>query len=169
VTRVVELSPSRDIEHDVGAGASVLLLFGCRLPRPTRSRTLVEAGRRAATVEAGKQLPVPPAAQSGVELRALDEPGHALQAAMPSLGQARPSTLRLPLSGLIRPNSVRRKVVLPAPSGPRIPYISPWATCTVIRSTARTGPRRPLNNPGFQEGPGVEVTGKVSQEAVERR
>jgi hypothetical protein len=54
--------------------------------------------------------------------------------------QDRPNTSRVPLSGRIRPNSIRRKVVFPAPFGPRTPYTSPWETLTVMASTAVNGP-----------------------------
>ena len=47
-----------------------------------------------------------------------------------------PATRALPSVGSIRPHSMRRVVVLPAPSGPTSPKISPSATDRFRRSTA---------------------------------
>src|SRR5262249_39666727 len=47
-----------------------------------------------------------------------------------------PATQAWPPVGSMRPQSIRSVVVLPAPSGPTRPKISPRATSTVRRSTA---------------------------------
>ena len=43
-----------------------------------------------------------------------------------------------PLVGRMRPTSIRRLVVLPAPLGPSIPHTSPCSTTNERSSTART-------------------------------
>src|SRR5713226_8569829 len=58
-----------------------------------------------------------------------------------------PATTAVPEVGLIRPTSMRRVVVFPAPLGPRKPYTSPRRTLMSTESTARTPPPYRLVRP----------------------
>jgi len=55
---------------------------------------------------------------------------------------AAPATVALPAVGRIRPRSIRRVVVLPAPLGPRKPVTEPGSTVKLRFCTAVTGPNR---------------------------
>src|SRR5664279_1543656 len=50
--------------------------------------------------------------------------------------------IELPAVGSMRPSSIRRVVVLPAPFGPRNPVMLPSATSKLRLSTATTVPKR---------------------------
>ena len=50
--------------------------------------------------------------------------------------------VELPAVGSMRPSSIRKVVVLPAPFGPRNPVMLPWATSKLRLSTATTFPKR---------------------------
>ena len=53
-----------------------------------------------------------------------------------------PSKTMRPRSGLVKPATISKQVVLPAPLGPMTPRISPGATSKLTWSTATTPPKR---------------------------
>src|SRR5260370_22284246 len=65
----------------------------------------------------------------------MSEPMQASPAGLPG---ACPATVAVPEVGRMRPTSMRKVVVFPAPLGPRKPYTSPRRTLMSTESTART-------------------------------
>ena len=106
--------------------------------RPTCARRCVDPFGRATGRPAGRRpRRWPPGGPSGVEApgldRGTDHPAGVGQGGR--RGRRRPS--RSPASGVTRPTSIRRVVVLPAPLGPRKPVTRPGRTEKDRPSTAR--------------------------------
>ena len=68
-------------------------------------------------------------------------PAHARRSADHAVTSVEPRTMR-PASGMRKPETMSRIVVLPAPFGPMRPTISPSRTVRVASSTARMPPKR---------------------------
>ncbi len=95
------------------------------------------AGRLRSRARGGGCAPCAPGGTAGPRARRRARaPGRSAR------GTGRPSTVAEPDVGIVRPSSVRRVVVLPAPLGPRKPSTRPGSALKLRPSTASVAPKR---------------------------